>query len=258
MTRSRDSHGSELLSRELGGLCVSEVAMPAGLHLDRHAHPSGQLVFVLEGSYTEVWDRQRLRLQSGSILFRPPDKPHANDFGDDEVLALVVSYHPERFADLASKAGPVRPAALVTDLRPRIRLELERGDAASRTALEGLALLLRARMERWPERERRPEWLVEALRFIERHHAEPISLAAVAAAAGRHRTTVAAGFRACLGRSVGETIRQARVRKALTAIRGSDRPLSDIAVECGFFDQAHMGRWIQRATGRTPGEIRRG
>ena len=210
------------------------------------------------GHHPEFAPGERLRLRPGSILFRPPDKAHANDFGDDEVLALVVSYHPERFADLASKAGPVRPAALVTDLRLRIRLELERGDAASRTALEGLALLLRARMERWPEKDRCPQWLLEALRFIEHHHAEPISLAAVAAAAGRHRSTVAAGFRACLGRSVGETIRQVRVRKALTAIRGSDRPLSEIAVECGFFDQAHLGRWIQRATGRTPGEIRRG
>lgn len=238
--------------------------MPAGLRLPRHAHGAGQLVFVLEGSYRESWERRRMEeidLAPGSVLYRPPDEPHTNVFGPEDVLALTVSYHRERLAALGSARSPVAAPAVLDDLRPRIESELRRRDGASRTALEGLALLLLARLERFGrafgDRSRHPGWLADAVDFVERHHAEPITLAAVAEAVDRHRATVSASFRRHLGRSVGRVIRDVRVGRALDAIRSSKRPLAEIAAACGFSDQAHMGRLVKQATGRTPGAIRR-
>jgi AraC family transcriptional regulator len=231
--------------------------MPACLRLGRHAHPTGQLVFVLEGGYWESWGRRRIGLQPGSVIFRPPGEPHANAFGAAGALTLLVSYRPERLAGLAGCRRPAELPALFADLRHQVELELRREDPASALALEGLALLLAARVGRFTASPRRPEWLGEALRFIEARHAEPIGLAAVAGAVERHRATVAAGFRRYLGRSVGQTIRAAQVRHALDRIRATKQPFAEIAAECGFFDQAHMGRLVKRATGNTPGEIRK-
>lgn len=264
MPRSPDSHGAELRRCELGSIRVAEVAMPAGLRLPRHAHGAGQLVFVLEGSYRESWERRRIEgidLTPGSVLYRPPDEPHANVFGAEDVLALTVSYHRDRLAALGASRRPLPVPALLDDLRPRIESELRLRDGASRTALEGLALLLLARLERFggafEDRNRRPGWLDDAVHFVERHHAEPITLATVAEAVGRHRATVSATFRRHLGRSVGQVIRDVRVGRALDAIRSSQRPLAEIAAACGFSDQSHMGRLVKRATGRPPGAIRR-
>lgn len=230
--------------------------MPAGLRLGRHVHATGQLVFVLEGGYWERWGERRLGLRPGSVIFRPPGEPHANAFGSEGALTLLISYRPERLAGLAGCRRPAELPALVADLRSQVELELRREDPASRVALEGLALLLAARVGRFSASPRRPEWLEEALRIIESRHAEPIGLGAVAAAVERHPATVAAGFRRYLGRSVGEAVRAARVHRALRRIRASKQPLAEIAADCGFFDQAHMGRLVKRATGRTPGEIR--
>jgi AraC family transcriptional regulator len=36
----------------------------------------------------------------------------------------------------------------------------------------------------------------------------------------------------------------------------SRRPLCDIAVDCGFYDQTHLGRLLKRELGLTPGEVR--
>lgn len=232
--------------------------MPGGLRLGRHVHPTGQLVFVLEGGYWERWGRRRLVLSPGSVIFRPPGEPHANEFGDGGALTLLVSYRPERLPALAGCRRPVELPALLADLRSQVELELRRADETSSLALEGLALLLAARVGRFAGSRRRPEWLDEALRHIESRHAEAIGLAEVAAAVEKHRATVATGFRRYLGRSVGQTIRAVQVRQALHRIRTSKRPLAEIAAECGYFDQAHMGRHVKRATGRTPGEIRRG
>lgn len=231
--------------------------MPGGLRLRDHAHGSDQLVFVLDGSYAELWGERSLRLGPGSVIFRPAGERHANVFDRGGVLALLVSYPSRRVSALARCRRPVELPSLLSDLRTQVELELRREDASSALALEGLGLLLAARVGRYAAT-RRPGWLGDALRFIELHHAEPIGLGAVAGAVEQHRATVAAAFRRHLGRSVGQTIRGVQVRSAVERLRGSRLPLAEVAVECGFYDQSHMSRVVKRVTGLTPGEIRRG
>lgn len=256
MSARADSHGECLRGCDFDGIRVSEVAMPAGLELRRHLHSSGQVVFVLEGSYREYWRRERALLSPGSILYRPPGEPHTNRFGEAEVLALVVAYERERLAGLAPLGRPVRLPTILADLRERMIVELGRHDAASAHALEGLALLLLARVERVGSPARWPEWLREALSVIDSRFGEPISLSSVATAVEVHRATLAAGFRRYLDRSVGEVIREVRVRHALEALRRTRRPLAEIAIAAGFCDQPHMGRQVKRVTGLTPAEVR--
>jgi AraC family transcriptional regulator len=252
---AHESHGRELCRRQAGGIRFAHVAMPAGLHLPVHAHSRAQLVFVLSGSYGETWRHGDVRLHAGSALFRPPEQEHENDFDRDEVQALVISYPPERSVPFAVGPRPAELPALSPVLKHQILLELPRDDGAADHALEGLALLLLSRIER-AHQLATPSWLPIALAFVDRHLAEPLSLATVAAALGVRRSILAAGFRRHLGRSVGESIRDARLGRALDEIRGSRRPLSEIAVDCGFYDQAHMGRLLKRQIGLTPGEVR--
>jgi AraC-like DNA-binding protein/quercetin dioxygenase-like cupin family protein len=252
-----ESHGAERRHCDLRGIRIAEVAMAGNMRLAPHAHASGQLVFVLGGSYFESWATRRVRLVPGSVIFRPARARHSNDFPGAEVRALVVSYRPERLGALADCRQPFEMPRMVGDLRRGIELELGRGDRAAQAALEGFALLLQARAARASEPAGWPLWLGEALRLIERHYGEAISLATLAAEVGVHRATLAAAFRRHLDRSVGEAIREARLTRALVEIRRAARPLAEIAGECGFFDQAHMGRLVKRCTGQSPGDIRR-
>lgn len=231
--------------------------MPPGLRLGDHAHGSDQLVFVLEGSYAERWPAGPVRLRPGSVIFRPAGERHANAFDRGGVLALVVAYRAERNPALSGCRGPVELPGLLADLRSQVELELRRDDPSSAVALEGLGLLLAARVGRFAAPRERPVWLADAMCFIERHHAESIGLSAVAGAVEQHRGTVAAAFRRHVGRSVGETIRAVQVRSAVDRIRRSRASLAEIAVASGFYDQAHMGRVVKRLTGWTPGDIRR-
>ncbi|WP_448630011.1 helix-turn-helix domain-containing protein [Cellulomonas soli] len=49
---------------------------------------------------------------------------------------------------------------------------------------------------------------------------------------------------------------RARIDHA-TALLGGDRPVADIAVACGFYDQAALTRAFGRLTGQTPAQFRR-
>ena len=73
---------------------------------------------------------------------------------------------------------------------------------------------------------------------------------------GVHPVHLARSFRAQHGCTVGEYIRQARVRDAALRLAATDEPIASIAVACGFADQSQLTRTFKRLTGRTPGAHR--
>jgi AraC-like DNA-binding protein len=51
-------------------------------------------------------------------------------------------------------------------------------------------------------------------------------------------------------------LQERRVERAKRLL-GSDRPISEIALELGFYDQSHFTRVFKQLTGETPGTYRR-
>ena len=47
-----------------------------------------------------------------------------------------------------------------------------------------------------------------------------------------------------------------RVEQAMEKMKDKERPLGDIALECGFADQAHFSRSFKQITGQTPRQFR--
>jgi len=246
--------GRELRSAEIDGLRVGEVEMAAATRLARHRHDWGQLCFVLKGSYEELWDGRPQRLLAGDLFYRPPGFPHANRF-DDGVTTLLVSAAPRRLAALAD-AGPQRlPPWAVGPLHREIEplLGAARGNDG---LLEDLSTLLLTRVE-GVEPAPAPPWLVAAEAVVRRRLDRPLGLSAVARAVGVHRATLAAGTRRHRGCTFGELVRRARVRHAADLLRHGDRPLAEVALECGFADQPHLTRTFRRLFGTTPSRCRR-
>jgi AraC family transcriptional regulator len=240
-----DSFGSDLRTCDLGGIRVSETLMPAGLELGEHAHDSGQICFVLEGTYRE---NGRV-LSAGMMHVRGPRQLHANAFSlDEDALTLLISIDPLRWVEM-----PRRTIRMIGDVAAEMRREMRRGDDAARAALEGLSMLTMARLARVAPSE--PEWLGDAVRYIETHFAEPLTLARVGDAIGVRRSTLAMAFRRCRNTSVGETIRAVRVARA-KALLDANVPLAEVAFRCGFHDQAHFTRVFRAVTGATPGSYR--
>jgi AraC family transcriptional regulator len=243
------SFGTELRGFEAAGIRVSETLMPRGLELGEHAHEAGQICFVLDGAYRERVGGGVRALRAGMMHVRAPGEPHANDFAaDDDVLTLLISIAPSRWV----RSALARPVRMLDDVAAEMRREMRRGDDAARAALEGLAMLTMARVARIAAEE--PEWIADAASLIARRFAEPLSLSEVARAMGVSRGTLAMAFRRYRGTSVGEAVRAARVAHA-KALLQTKTPLAEIAVLCGFHDQAHFTRVFRAVAGVTPGRF---
>jgi AraC family transcriptional regulator len=72
-----------------------------------------------------------------------------------------------------------------------------------------------------------------------------------------HPTHLARVFRQFERRTVGDFIREARIRYARQRMLESKAPLVEIALAAGFADQTHFTRSFKRLTGMTPTEFRR-
>jgi AraC family transcriptional regulator len=253
--------GSIVRGRDLGGLSVEEVLMPPGLSVPEHGHEGAQIYFLLEGFYSETAHQQRHELSPGATWFRPPRALHSNEvLGSQPALALILTVEADRLRTLERHAERSRAlhSILLDEVRREMLREIRRGDETAVTALEGWALLLLARTERelGAGSPSAPKWLSDAVEHIRSTFQEPLSLSAVASHVGVHPATLAAAFRRHLHTSVGEYVRELRLRHGRAALLESRKPIQQIAVEAGFFDQAHFGRWFVRRFGVTPAVCR--
>lgn len=93
---------------------------------------------------------------------------------------------------------------------------------------------------------------MEALRahVDARLHASP-HVADMADAVGMSSSAFGRALRAATGLTPMAFLREARIERAKSMLRGQ-ATLGEIAVRCGFADQAHFSRSFKTATGRTP------
>jgi AraC family transcriptional regulator len=233
--------------------------------MSSHAHPSAVLGVVLGGLYEE---RTRGRVSEhapGDMLFCPAGEPHSQSFSARGATKLLLWLDPAVMSEMGRRArleeAPFVRCAPVQPLARRLACELQGSDDFSAMVADGLALEIAGlfcRALHGAEEEQHPTWLGRARDHLHAHAGTSCSLAEIADAAGCAPVALARGFRRAFGMSVGDYARRLRLERAADRIASSRTPLSEIALECGFCDQAHMSRSFKAAYGVTPRRWRLG
>lgn len=94
--------------------------------------------------------------------------------------------------------------------------------------------------------------LFPVIRYIDRHFAGNISMAAMAELCGLSSTHFNRRFRQLLRVTPTDYLRSVRVQAARRLLETSQRALAEIANETGFADQSHFTRCFRESTGMTP------
>ncbi|HBO0783077.1 helix-turn-helix transcriptional regulator [Pseudomonas aeruginosa] len=102
-----------------------------------------------------------------------------------------------------------------------------------------------------------PWQLRRAKELIAGHLAEGVSVARLAEECGLSRSYFTKAFKCSTGVSPHEWLMRMRVDRAKELMLGSDEPLSQIGVACGFSDQPHFSRIFLRLAGASPSTWRR-
>jgi len=204
--------------------------------LPRHPHDHAFAALVLSGGYVEAGDTGRHAVEAGDVLLHRAWESHLDRFDGRGAEVLVL---PIADADAARLAGRIADPDTIARLAESDRI----------AAADALLAKLAPRPITYADW---PDLLAAALRE------DPnLSVTLWADRSGLHPGSVSRGFRQVFGVTPMAYRLIQRTRSALIAIRTSVSPLSAIASDCGFADQAHMSRAIRSLTEATPNALRR-
>jgi AraC family transcriptional regulator len=106
--------------------------------------------------------------------------------------------------------------------------------------------------------ERLLAWQARKVRdYIDSHITGPVLIADLCALFRRSPAHFARSFKRTFGEPPHSFVVRRRVELAAQYMLTTDALLSDIALRCGFTDQAHLSKHFRQATGETPAAWRR-
>jgi AraC family transcriptional regulator len=101
-------------------------------------------------------------------------------------------------------------------------------------------------------------WQARKVRdYIENHITGPVLVADLCALIQRSEAHFSRSFKSTFGESPHAFLVRRRVELAAHFMLTTDASLSDIALKCGFTDQAHLCKHFRQAAGQTPAAWRR-
>jgi AraC family transcriptional regulator len=146
-------------------------------------------------------------------------------------------------AALGQIHSQVRPAeSALIEAASVLRQQI--GPAATREVPDG-----RGRLLAWQARKVRE--------YIDSHFTGPVLVADLCALLQRSEAHFSRSFKRTFGESPHAYLVRRRVEFAAQYMLTTDAALSDIALRCGFTDQAHLCRHFRQAAGQTPAAWRR-
>ncbi|MEN9361966.1 MAG: hypothetical protein RL095_3501 [Verrucomicrobiota bacterium] len=98
--------------------------------------------------------------------------------------------------------------------------------------------------------------IIQATRMIRNRACQGLSVEQICAQLKCSRSTLDALFARHLGRSVSSEILRVRLTRAKQLLLEGQRPLAEIARDCGFLSSAYFCRFFKRETGQTPAAFR--
>ncbi|MEA3181494.1 MAG: AraC family transcriptional regulator [Gammaproteobacteria bacterium] len=153
--------------------------------------------------------------------------------------------------------------ARVVDLLQSASRELEHSQEAAKTSMNRAASLLQAQM-RYDSTERQDPsrallaWQMRRVEgYIEEHIDRQIRVADLSDLVELSVAHFSRAFRLACGEPPHAYIVRRRVELAAQLMLAGREPLSEIALKCGFHDQAHLSKQFRQLTGETPAAWRR-
>ena len=263
-------------------------AKPRKNNLRIHYHTQIEISLILRGKGLYKSGGRVYSIQEGDIFFYRPNEAHCiTDIEEDamELLNLHISpyylytnfqsalssnYIKVLAANFPLKSNKINDTLLseqldeVKGLIFSIRREMENKNSDYLTFVcnyVSAILILISRPyknAKFAQKEKQSyQRLIQAIKYIDTHFNENITLDALADTIGYSRCYFSSIFKKCMGMSVWDYICIKRIEQALTLIKSTDKNIADIGLECGFNNAVNFNKLFKKYTNVTPSYFRK-
>lgn len=250
------------------------VAGPCGYAITaEHAHPAWSFVVPFDDRGRVRIDGRVVRSRAGRLYAYGPGVPHTELVDGESPRYAAVFVAPNvlgralrDYGGASLPAGRAEsvpaPPEIVIAVREMLlegSRRLPGGEALLDAAGQRLVhLILRALLGVHGRRERVPERgaILRAAELAEGHTGEPLSVRNLAASAEMSPGHFSREFSRETGQTPRAWLRRTRLERAKRLLAGDERPITEIAMECGFASPSHLATAFRRAFRMAPSGYR--
>lgn len=255
-------YGSPNSEVSFNGVLLSQYTY-TGDKTDWHYHENPYFMYVLQGNMKDSNARVQTLCPSGSLMFNNWQEPHYGSKHSDK----ASGFHLEFEVDWLKKNGIplhlLEGSQLIENpqlhvLFAKLYREFLLSDDYSEVSVEVLLLQICETLSNQKEINtlNNPIW-VDGLKELLHYDTSSLSLDYLSSELNIHPAHISRAASKYLSMSLGEYIRQQKIKKAIPLLLDPSNSLTAITYQLGFSDQSHFTRTFKTYLNRTPGEFRR-
>ena len=254
-------YGTMEMEQNLGGIFVSEYdyIMPK---TDWHYHENPYFMYVLQGDVRDFNKQQRRNCPSGTLIFHNWQEAHYNTKESKTARGFHIEFERKWFTDRKIDIDLWEGTQIIENpgihhIMAKLYSEFRCYDHLSALSIELLLFEICENIEliRQSKSQKIPSWIND-LKEILHHKQEGLSLKYLSDQLGVHPGHISRAIPKYFSSTLGNYIRQQKIKKALKLIHNSNHTLQDITFTCGFSDQSHFIRTFKSFMGMTPNQYK--
>lgn len=257
---NKESHLSEVfrLSHGIGTIYVSTHFEIGNSDLN-HYHDEPHLSFILNGGVIDKRKNLETERLAGELMFFHAGEPHRTISRTFPTKYVSFQFQTDYYKKNSNLETELK-TSLKNDPNAKLSMlkiykELAKKDEFTESSIEMLILgLMNGKNS---SKNSRPDWLTKIVEILNDNWNEEISLGDLASAANVHPKTISKYFPKFFDCTLGEYRRRIKIEKSLALIKNSNFSLTEIALNCGFYDQSHFTETFKRLTGFLPKHFRK-
>lgn len=241
---------------------------------DIHWHSGMEIIYMRRGSSSVFFDERWQTLSENSLLFIPAGRLHCCRCADKTAQKIVVGFTEKCFGNnFTVKALPIGVekycivSNLSTSIIPMLLQKLH--DHSKIKSYSGELKTLSCIMEIFAEllsyweregleveygKDKKIEG--EIVDYIQQHCSEDISPYAVAKELNISYSNLAKKLKSSLNMGFTKAVNLARIEKAKKLLITTEKNVTEVSLECGFYDVSYFIKTFRILTGSTPKEFR--
>lgn len=255
-------YGAMNAEREMNGILFSEYDYLTK-RTDWHYHENPYFMYVLQGDLYDVNKKRKTTCPSGSFLLHNWQEPHFNSKESTYARGFHIEFEKSWFEKNNIDINLWEGSTLIRNpklhhILAKLYREFRCDDIYSEISCELLVseLCENIEQEKVYQMEKNPPWLTSLIEIIHQTNG-PFNLKALSDQLVIHPGHLSRSIPKYFSTTLGDYIRQVKIKKAVDFMLSTNKPLFDICYECGFSDQSHFSRNFKHYLGMTPKEFRK-
>ena len=255
-------YGEKRLELDNKGIILSEYNyhMPS---TDWHYHENPYFMYVIEGDVFDVNKKGKLACPSGSLLLHNWNEIHFNSKESHFARGFHIEFERKGFEQKKLDVDICEGSQIIDNPRmhhllAKIYFEFKCQDEYSEISIDLLLLQLCETSQNGQNLDdvAIPSWISPLRDLLNDNDEAQLSLRFLSNELGVHPVHLSRTIPKYFSATLGDYMRQQKVKKALAYLFNTKYSLTEIAYLCGFADQSHFTRTFKSYFGKTPKDFR--